>query len=101
MPSGATIVKRLVPVAVPGQRIIPQPNQIRIAHVQPQAPVQQAPVPVDLNQRLVPTAVNPNVVQQQPSSGVRKNAESPMPLTEDEFYKWQMKFKTRLVYFLP
>lgn len=77
-------------------------NQIRIAHAhvqpQPQPPAQQRPsIPVDLNHRLAPATATANVGQVS-STGTRQNPESPMPLSEDEFYKWQMKFKTRYVF---
>ena len=89
IPPGATIVKRLVPVPV-GPRI--SPNQIRLA--------QQAHAMNAGGGAMNPHLVDPRVRAEFIKANEKRrgnDVESPMPLTEDEFYLWQqqLQFKKR------
>ena len=85
IPPGATIIKRLVPVPV-GPRIgIPAQGVLPPQFV-PHQPLQH------LNQGMMA-----RISLAQKSKELRKEPESPMPLTEDEFYMWQSKIKKQLV----
>ncbi|XP_047137813.1 putative autophagy-related protein 11 isoform X1 [Hydra vulgaris] len=81
IPPGATIIKRLVPVPV-GPRI-----GIPTQTVLPPQFVTHQPLN-HLNQGMMA-----RISLAQKSKELLKEPESPMPLTEDEFYMWQSKIK--------
>ncbi|XP_057311606.1 golgin subfamily A member 6-like protein 24 isoform X2 [Hydractinia symbiolongicarpus] len=82
MPGGATLVKRLVPVPVGPRLAVSQVPHSGIPH--------GSVVPVDLNKQLLEQHGRPARKDKE-----KGDVESPMPLTEDEFYLWQNQFKQR------
>ena len=98
LPPGATIVKRLVPVPV-GTRIgVPRQTPMHFAQQHlPPAAAAAATVAVDMRQQIIdPLRTHKDKVRKEKRKG---EPESPMPLTEDEFYLWQKQFKKRFVFY--